>query len=185
VIGESRAGAIFALGLAQTIGKELWMLLVPSDEQAPHVEAMYVEQVGRSNYLNQMELEVATYTRHSSEDLAAFMFRTKLDRSKNAYSPNTIFVFYVQRAIQPEALRETHEALVGRDLPGLSYLIGQLNDDEFQVVQVHPRFAGPVTVSLSASLELPQDPVADVQRGMSSVQTRSERPIPTANPFLA
>jgi len=66
----------------------------------------------------------------------------------------------------------------------LGYLVGRLDDVRFQVVQVFPQFRGPHDINLDDAFKLSQTPVAEVKRGMSSVTVVSDKPIPTANPFL-
>ena len=134
--------------------------------------------------MNLLQVEVATYTRHSSESLGEFLFRVKLDPTKKAYSANTVIVVFVQRACTPAEIKAAHEDLLQTGARSLCYLIGRINDVKFQVVQVFPQFRGPQDINLDDAFKLRQVPVAELKRGMSSVTKVSEEPIPTANPFL-
>jgi hypothetical protein len=185
-IGEGRTCAIFALGLAKAFATETWMRLVHPRERAPDVQVMYFDQNGPrgSHRMNVLYVEVATYTTHSSEALADFLFRVKLDPTKRAYSDNTVIVVFVQRGTTPEEIRVAHEELQGRDIRLLCYLVGRFDDVRFQVAQVMPQFRGAQTINLDEAFASGQMPVAEVKRGMSSVVTVSEKPISTPNPFI-
>jgi hypothetical protein len=99
-LSEGRPGAIFCFSLGRHLGVEMWLRLADPAKQAPDIEAMYVEQVGRSNRSNLLDIEVASYTHHSEEPLAEFMRRTKLDPKKSAYSSRTVFLFHIRRAMK-------------------------------------------------------------------------------------
>jgi hypothetical protein len=117
-IGEGRACAIFALGLAKAFATETWMRLVHPRECAPDAQVMYFDQNGPrgSHRMNVLQVEVATYTTYSSEPLADFLFRVKLDPAKKAYANNTVIVVFVQRGTTPEEIRAAHEELQGRGI---------------------------------------------------------------------
>lgn len=183
-ITESRAAAIFCFGLGRQLGVELWLRPADPEKHTPDVDAMYLEQVEESNQARLMDIEVATYTRHSEETLAEFMRRTKLDPTKSAYSSRTVFVFFIQRAMTGDIVREAQQELARHELQGLAFLLGRVDEDLFQVVKVYREYAGPDNVRISEILASTQTPVAEAKRGMSAVQRRSETPIPTDNPFL-
>lgn len=88
-IDEGRTGAIFALGLAQAIGVETWIRLVDCRERAPDVRLMYVDNTGPkgSHRMNTLQVEVVTYTKHSTEGLADFLFKVKLDLPRRPTRP--------------------------------------------------------------------------------------------------
>jgi len=113
-IGEGRAGAIFALGLAKAFDTATWMRLVHPRERAPDIRVMYFDNAGPrgSHRMNVLQVEVATYTRHSVESLGEFLFRVKLDPAKKAYSANTVFVVFVQRGCTPAEIKTAHEELL-------------------------------------------------------------------------
>jgi len=184
VIGEARATAIFAIGFSQQSGHEVWMRMVEPSEQAPDCLVMYVEKVGRSNHQQRLEVEVTTYNSHSSDDLASFLLRTKFD-GNHSYSPSTVILVYVQRGMDFELLQSAHDRLTEVSPRGVGYCVGQVDADLFQVMQLYSRLAGPVNVRLSEALASNQLPVADVRRGMSALQGRTEKPVPTDNPFFA
>jgi hypothetical protein len=165
-----------------------WMRLVHPREGAPDVRVMYVENTGPrgSNVARILQVEVATFTRHSSksESLGAFLFRTKLDPSKKAYAADTVIVIFIQAGCTPDAIRDAHDYLHTKGARGLCYLLGQLDEDRFQVAQVLPRYQGPLTISLDEAFASEQAPVAQAKRGMSSTALTSAEPIPTPNPFL-
>jgi len=104
VIGEARATAIFASGFSQQSGHEVWMRMVEPSEQAPDCLVMYVEKVGRSNHQQRLGVEVTSYNSHSSDDLASFLLRTKFD-GNHFYSPSTVILVYLQRAMDFEQLQ--------------------------------------------------------------------------------
>lgn len=185
-IGEGRAGAIFALGLAKAFGTETWMRLVDPREGAPDIRVMYFDNTGPkgSHRGSLLQVEIATYTRHSAESLGDFLLRTKLDPMKKAYSASTAIVVFVQRACTPAEIRAAHEKLLQTRARGLCYLVGRLDDVQFQVVQVFPQFRGPQDINLDEAFSSQQTPVAEVKRGMSTITVVSDKPIPTANPFL-
>lgn len=185
-IDEGRTGAIFALGLAQAIGVETWIRLVDRRERAPDVRVMYVDNTGSkgSHRMNTLQVEVVTYTKHSAEGLADFLFKVKLDPSKKAYSSDTVVVGFIQRGASPGEVQAAHTELVERGAGGLCYVIGRLDESRFQVVQVVPNLRGPEEVDLDDAFKSTQAPVAETKRGMSSASTLSEKLIPTANPFL-
>jgi len=106
-IGEGRAGAIFALSLGKVLGVETWMRLVHPREGAPDVRVMYLESSGPrgSNRMMTLQVEVATFTLHSSEELSEFIFNKKLDPTKKAYASNTAILIYVQRGCTPQDIQ--------------------------------------------------------------------------------
>jgi hypothetical protein len=185
-IGEGRAGAIFALGLADALSAETWMRLVHPREGAPDIRVMYMDNTGPkgSNKMNVLEVEVTTYTKDSTDSLGDFLFRTKLDPSKHAYSASTVIVGFVQRGCEPTEITAAHEGLERRGARGLCYLVGRLGGAHYQVVQVLPNLRGAQNIDLDRAFTSHQSAVAEVSRGMSSTTTVSETPIPTANPFL-
>lgn len=183
-LSEGRPGAILCFSLGRHLGVEMWLRLVNPVNQAPDVEAMYVEQVGRSNQAKLLDIEIASYTRHSNEPLAMFMRRTKLDPKKSAYSSRTAYLFHIRRATTPDLIQEAHDELARQQVKGPAYLLGQVDDDLFQVVQAYPNFRGPDNVRISEILAFSQDPVVEAKRGMSSAQRRSDKPIPTENPYM-
>lgn len=186
-IDEGRTAAIFALGLAEFVGAEMWLRLVHPREQAPDVRLMYFDESGPrgSHRMNILQVEVATYTRHSTESLGDFLFKVKLNPAKKAYSQNTVVVVFVQRECGPEEIQAAHKQLQGSGAQGMCFLIGMLRLELYQLVQVFPHFRGPQDIDVHNAFESStQLAVAEVKRGMSSVQTVSAEPIPTANPFL-
>jgi hypothetical protein len=186
-VDEGRAGAIFALGLADFVGAETWMRLVHPREQAPDIRILYVDDSGPhgSNAMRRLQVEVTTYTKHSTESLSDFLFRTKLDPSKKAYSSDTVIVARVQRQSTPSEIAAVTPQLQARGAKGLCYLVGMLDQVRFQVVRAFPTFGGPQEINLNEAFNSAQEAVAEVKRGMSSVTRVSDEPIPTANPFLA
>lgn len=186
-VDEARTGAIFALGLAEFVSAETWMRLVNPREQAPDIRIMYVDDSGPrgSNVMRRLQVEVTTYTKHSTESLSDFLFRTKLDPSKKAYSSDTVIVAHVQRQSTPSEIAAVTPQLQKRGAKGLCYLVGRLDQVRFQVVRAFPTFGGPQEINLDETFNSAQKAVAEVKRGMSSVTTVSDEPIPTANPFLA
>lgn len=185
-VDEGRAGAIFALGLADFVGAETWMRLVHPREQAPDIRIMYVDDSGPkgSHVMRTLQVEVTTYTKHSTESLSEFLFRTKLDPSKKAYSSDTVIVARFERDSTPPEIAAVTQQLHNRSAQGLCYLIGRLDQVRFQVVRAFPTFGGPQEVNLDEAFNSSQEAVAEVKRGMSSVTKVSDEPIPTANPFL-
>ena len=152
-IGEARAGAIFALGLAQLVGRETWVNLVPADQLAPDIEVLYHEPTGPrgSNRALRLAIEVVSYTKHSSEDLGDFLFKTKLDPRKKAYGASTAVLCYVMRGCRPEEVRAAHDRLQVLGASGFCYLLGRLDDVRYQTVPVFPTLRGPITVDLAAA----------------------------------
>ena len=71
--------------------------------------------------MNVLQVEVATYTRHSAESLGDFLFRVKLDPTKKVYSADTVIVVFVQRGCTPAEIRTAHEELLQREARGLCY----------------------------------------------------------------
>lgn len=183
VIGEARAAAFFALSVAKQLNTETWLQFVDQREQAPDMRVMHFEMVGDRQTMTRINVEVASYTRHSNESLADFMVRTKLN-SKAAYSRDTVIVFFIQKALSGEEVRTAHEAIVSVDPQALAVLVGQADQDLFQVQVVYPRLSGRVDTRISEALESQQLKVADVQRGMATEHLVSPTPITTANPFL-
>jgi hypothetical protein len=119
-VDEGRAGAIFALGLADFVSAETWMRLVHPREQAPDIRSMYVDDSGPrgSNAMRRLQVEVTTYTKHSTESLSEFLFRTKLDPSKKAYSSDTVIVARVQRQSTPSEIAAVTPQLQARGAKG-------------------------------------------------------------------
>lgn len=128
VIGEARATAIFAIGFSQQSGHEVWMRMGEPSQQAPDCLVMYVEQVGRSNHQQRLEVQVTTYNSHSRDDLASFLLRTKFD-GNHSYSPSTVIVVYVQRAMNCDLLKAAHDRLKEVSSRGVGYCVGQVDDD--------------------------------------------------------
>lgn len=187
VIDEGRTGAIFALGLADFVGAEIWMRLVHPREQAPDIRIMYFDNSGPrgSRRMNVLQVEVATYTRHSDESLADFLFRVKLDPKKKSYSSNTVIVVFVQRGSTPSEITAVTQELQEKGAQGICFLIGMLGHEQCQIVQVFPNFRGPKDIDVHEAFNSSQPFVAEVKRGMSTVTRVSDEPIPTANPFRA
>lgn len=188
VIGECRTAALFCFSLGQRIAREVWLRPVDPARQAPDVEALYFGPATpkRGNRASHLEIEVASYTRYSNEELGAFIRRTKLN-PRRAYSSSTILVFDVKRGLGNETdrtIRGAHDALASEDVQGLAFLVGRTAEEDYQVVQVYPRLAGPLNVSISDVFASRQEGVAQVKRGLSIMQSRSENPIPTENPFM-
>ncbi len=185
-IGEGRAGAIFALSLGKVLGVETWMRLVHPREGAPDVRVMYLESSGPrgSNRMMTLQVEVATFTLHSSEELSEFIFNKKLDPTKKAYASNTAILIYVQRGCTPQDIQAAHEYLADKGGRQSCYLVGMLPDRRWQVAQVAPNLRGPVTVDLAEALESGQAPVAQSKRGMSALAVVAADPTATPNPYL-
>lgn len=135
--------------------------------------------------MNVLQVEVATYTRHATDSLGDFLFRTKLDPKKKAYSASTAIVVFVQRGCASDEIKAAHEEVLSKGARGLCYLVGRREGVDYEVVQVVPDLRGPQRVNLDDSFLSQQVPVAEVKRGMSAVTTVSDEPIPTANPFLS
>jgi hypothetical protein len=185
-IDEGRAGAIFALGMAGALGVETWMRLVHPRESAPDIRVMYFDSSGPkgSHRMNVLQVEVATYTRRAPDSLGDFLFRTKLDPKKKAYSANTVILIFVQRGCTPEEIRAAHERVLSKGAHATCYLVGRREGVDYEVVQVVPNLRGPQRVNLDGAFLTDQAPVAEVRRGMSAVTTVSDEPVATANPFL-
>jgi len=185
VINEGRTGAIFALGLADFVGAEVWMRLVHRREQAPDIRIMYFEDAGPrgSHVMRRLQVEVTTYTKHSTDSLSDFLFRVKLDPGKKAYSSDTVIVALVQRDVTSEIATVTQQ-LHEQGAQGLCYLVGTLGHEQFQLVRVFPIFGGPKNINVHEAFDSSQLFVAEVKRGMSSVSPVSDEPVPTANPFI-
>jgi len=183
-LSEGRPGAIFCFSLSQHLGVDMWLRLADPAKQTPDVEAMYLEQVGRSNHVHLLDIEVASYTRHSNEPLAEFMRRTKLDPKKRADSSRTAFLFHIRVATTPDLIQEAHDELARQQVKGPAFLLGQVDNDLFQVIQAYPNIRGPDNVRVSEILDSPQDPVAEAKRGMSAIHGRTDKPLPTDNPYL-
>lgn len=107
---------------------------------------------------------MTTYTKHSTESLSEFLFRTKLDPSKKAYSSDTVIVARIEPDSTPSEIAAMTQQLQDRSAQGLCYLVGRLDQVRFQVVRVFPTFGGPQEVNFDEAFN---------------------EPIPTANPFLA
>jgi len=185
-IGEGRAGAIFALSLGQVLGVETWTRLVHPRERAPDVRVMYLDSSGPrgSNRMMTLQVEVATFTLHSSEALGEFIFNTKLDPTKKAYASNTAILIYVQRGCTPQDIQAAHEYLADKGGRLSCYLVGMLTDRRWQVAQVAPNLRGPVTVDLAEALESEQAPVVQAKRGMSALAVVDADSTATPNPYL-
>jgi hypothetical protein len=143
-IGEGRAGAIFALGLAGAFGVETWIRLVHPREGAPDIRVMYFNTSGPkgSHRMNVLQVEVATYTRHAMDSLGDFLFRTKLDPKKKAYSASTAIVVFVQRGCASDEIKAAHEEVLSKGARGLCYLVGRREGLDYEVVQVVPDLRG-------------------------------------------
>jgi hypothetical protein len=187
-IGEGRAGAFFALGMAKRTGREMWMRLVDPSEGAPYVRVRYLENTGPrgSNVAHVVHVEVVSFTKHSapSEPLGAFLFRTKLDPSMKAYSADTVIVAHLEAGCEPEEARESNDYLLAHGAAEICFAVGMMDEDRIQIAQIHPEFGGPLIISLDEALASDQLPVAQNKRGMSAVASTSAEPIPTPNPFL-
>jgi len=185
VLGEARrAAAFFAQSVAQQRSTETWLQFVDKREQAPDMRVMHFEMVGKLQTMTKIDVEVASYTQHSKEDLADFMVRTKLN-PKAAYSQHTVIVFFIQKALDGDEVRRACDAVSGITLDTLAFLIGQVDWDLFQVQMVYPRLSGRIDTRISDALASPQLPVAEVKRGMSTEAWASAHPVPTDNPFLS
>lgn len=184
ILGEARASAFFALSVAQQRSTETWLQFVDQREQAPDMRVMHFEMVGKLQTMTTINVEVASYTRHSDEDLGDFMLRTKL-KPEVAYSKDTVIVFFVQRAIGADEVRRAHEIVSPATIDTLAFLVGQADWDLFQVQMVYPRLAGRIDTRISDALASQHLIVAEVKRGMSTEAFTSPALVPTENPFLA
>ncbi len=184
VLGEARPAAFFAMAEANRLETETWVQFVDPREQAPDMRVMFLEDIDGLQAMTTIDVEVASYTRHSSEDLGEFMIGTKLN-DRRAYSSHTVIVFNVQRGVGGDEVHRAAEAVSGLNLPGVAFLVGQADDDLFEVQMIYPRLSARVPTRISEALDSPQPLVVDASRGMWKEQSWSEDPIPTANPFLA
>lgn len=184
VLGEGRAAAFLAMSMAKLKGLDVWVRLVDPAQQAPDVEVMYLGRTRKHQTMELLGVEVASYTKHSSEPLGDFILRTKLNKH-HVYGEHTAIVIYIQRAIDEQQVNEAHERIVGADVPALVFLVGRADDDLFQVQTIYPQLSGRVDVRVSAALGAAQRQVLEVSRGMSKELTVSEHPEWTDNPFLA
>lgn len=184
VIGEARASAFFALSVAKQRSTDTWLQFVDQREQAPDMRVMYFEMVGNLQAMTTIDVEVASYTQHSEEDLGHFMLRTKLN-PKVAYSQHTVIVFFIQKALDGDEVRSAHDAISSITMDALAFLVGQADWDLFQVQMIYPRLSGRIDTRISDALASPQMLVAEVKRGMSTEAWVSPVPIATDNPFLA
>ena len=86
---------------------------------------MYFETVDNLQRMTVINVEVASYTKYSHEELSDFMVRTKLNH-KMAYSKDTAIVFYIQQGVTGDEVQRAHEALAGVTVNPLSFLVGQV-----------------------------------------------------------
>ena len=184
VLGEGRAAATLAMSMAKLKGLDVWVRLVDPAQQAPDAEVMYLGQTGKHQTMELLGVEVASYTKHSSEPLGEFILRTKLNKH-HAYGEHTAIVIYVQRTIDVHQVSEAHEGIIGAGVPALVFLVGQADEDLFQVQTIYPQLSGRVDVRVSDALGTAQRQVLEVSRGMSKDILASESPEWTDNPFLA
>ena len=184
VLGEGRAGAFLAMSIAKQRQVDVWVRPVDPARQAPDVEIMYSGQGGKYQTKEVLGVEVATYKKHETENLGPFILRTKLN-AEHAYGQHTAIVIYIQKAVNSKDVREAHQHIAKAALPATVFLLGQVDQDLFQVQAVYPSLSAPVDVRISDALGSPQLMVAQVRRGMSKEHKISSHPIPTENPFMA
>lgn len=183
-LGESRAGAFLAMSIAQVRNVETWVRLVEPERQAPDVEVMYFGQQGKYQTKELMGVEVATFKKQETDKLGPFILRTKLN-AEHTYGPHTAIVIYIQKAINSNDVRDAHDHIANVGLPPTVFLLGQVDQDLFQVQVVYSSLSAPVDVRISEALESLQLPVAQVRRGMSKEHRITASAIPTENPFMA
>lgn len=122
VLGEGRATAFFAMSLSKMHDAEVWMRLVDRTQEAPDAEIIYFDRSGKYQTMERLGVEVASYTKHSSEPLGEFVLRTKLN-SHRAYGKHTALVFYIQKAMSGREVRQAHEHVAEAGVDGVVFLV--------------------------------------------------------------
>lgn len=133
--------------------------------------------------MNVLQIEVATYARHSAESLDAFVHRQAGSGEEGVLGQHRDCRFHSAWECTCRG-QGCARGTPSKDRAGLLLLVGRLDGVRFQVVQVFPKFRGPQEINLDDALASSQVPVAAVKRGMSSVAVMSEKPVVTASPFL-
>ncbi len=95
---ELRAAALFAYALMKLSQEEYVLKPVPLREHAPDVTMGKLTAVDSVNaIINEQPIEVVSYTEFSKrENLAEFLWRTKLDPHKKWYGFQTLILCYVE-----------------------------------------------------------------------------------------
>lgn len=184
VLGEARAGAFLAMSIAKQKGIDGWMRLVDPSHQAPDVEVMHIGQQGKYQTMEILGVEVATYSAQEKDTLGDFLLRTKLN-PEHAYGRHTAIVIYIQKTTRPADVFKARQQIADVNLDTAVFLLGQADDDLFQIQVVYPALSARVDVRISEALDSPQARVAEVSRGMSKELKISLDPIHTNNPFMA
>lgn len=154
---EMMAVAIAMTGMQKLHGKQYLVQGVSDSEQSPDVRTMCCDpsEKGAAPQCYQQDVEVVTYTTHStSTPLDSFVADTKLSR-KSAYDDRTTILVNIEAGVRMPPPKQWSLTLTPTGKRNPVIVLGRIssNAPNFRLAFVHPIFEGGIDYNASALLK--------------------------------